>query len=154
MVFNQLSAGYQLYLLHKAGRITAEQAKIVSVSTPYLSPNMGATNQMVVDIVAVGENGNEVRYCVPEQAKVAKASDSLFLYTEIKDLISEVSLIRLQSEGILKSVSHHEQLVSDCKEIEENFDPTIKLKRENDERMSNLEKTLIEIQKQLKTLSK
>lgn len=153
MVFNQLSAGYQLYLLRKAGRITAEQAKVMSVSTPYMSTNVGVA-QMVVDIVAVGDNGNEVRYCVPDSAKVAKASDSLFIYTDINDLIKEVSLIRMQSEGVLKSVSSNEQIVQDCKEIEENFDPVMKAKRENDERMTNLEKTLIEIQKQLKTLSK
>lgn len=152
MTFKELKSGYPIYLLRKGGKVTATIANVISVTQPYMNTKCSVA-QLVVDVV-VSENGAETNYCVPEGSTVAQASADMFLYTDTSSLVSDVSLMRMQSESAIKSVENHKRIVEDCKAIEENFDANKKQKRENEERLSSIEKTLAEIQKQLLKQSK
>ena len=155
LLFKDIKQNYPVYIFNKQ-ELTVTQGKVISVSFPrydnasatQLKPM--ATPNMVVDVV-IEANGSTATYTIPEGLAITYANN-LVLSTEKEGLVNEITALRSTAEQILASVNKQKEIVEKSTSLLEDLDPVSKERRENDQRMTNLEKSVGNMQKMMQEL--
>lgn len=145
LLFKELKPNYPVYIFDKQA-MTVVQGKVTSVSFPRLNNadpmSMTPFNKasMVVD-VAIEADGKNATYSIPEGLAVTY-SNNLVLSTEREGIIHEIQALKSNAENILATVDKQHEIINKASDLLVALDPVSKERMENDQRMSNLEKSV------------
>lgn len=154
-MFSNLSQNSILYVLDLKNNPKILSGPIERVSIPRpryntFNPNM----EMVVDITAT-INGEKRDFKGVPNASIANFGDDMFILAESKDsLNSYVNAMLQNSKSILNSVDKHKELVELYGLALEELNPTLKVNRENDKAISQLQDEISELKDMIKSLTK
>lgn len=142
MLFRDIKPGCILYAFDRAN-VEFKELKVVNVVPPHYDPNFpGATiSDMVVDITVEGE---PKPYSFKERSENASIGN-LVISASIEGALSEVEVLKIQSE---QALSQHEKLESDiekCKKILTDRSPKYKKEQETEQRFSTIESSIGEM---------
>ena len=144
MEFKNLKAGFVVYLLDKAD-MSFSTEKVVDVSLPHIDAKITSTN-MVVDVTT--EN---TTYCMLADANIAYPANKV-IATDKMDILREIDAEMMISEQALAQVPKHEEIVSKCRKLKAELDPTQREKQATEERFNKLEKSMTEMMEMMKKL--
>lgn len=139
MNFKDLKTGATFYILNKED-LELLKATIITVSMPHIENKINSTTQLVVDIT-LNIDGKPTTYVMPEMGTLTYCGNQI-LASDKETLISEIKAIKVQNEQILASVDKATEKVSKCDSLISELDDAFREKKENDERLSNLEKMM------------
>ena len=138
MNLQECKKDYAVYKLVRSGEKRIEQGKVVEISMPHLDHSQPGTMQMVVD--ATLDFGGKVRtYVMPEKSSIIYTPDGEVISADIKTVLQEVEADKARSEEAVKMHDSHVENIKRCNDILEQWNPTLKEKRETDRRISALE---------------
>lgn len=135
MTFKELKQGYPIYVLDK-DKLEVKNAKVQNAAFPRVD-TMNGQRQMVVD-VTVECDGKTATYTMPEDSCVVYANN-LVISTHQQGLIAEVEKMKDEAEQILASVERQEKIVNTADDLLAQLNPTLKEKRETEQRFQQIE---------------
>lgn len=135
MTFKELKQSYPVHILDKEA-LQVRQAKVQSVSFPRVDMVQGQ-RQMVVDIT-VECDSHTATYTMPEDSCVVYAG-SLVLATSPQGLTAEVEKMKAEAEHVLASVERQKQVVASADELLAQLNPSLREKRETEQRFQQIE---------------
>lgn len=135
MTFKELKQGYPIYMLDK-DKLEVKCGKVRENSFPRID-QMNGQRQMVVD-VSVECDGKTATYTMPEDSCVVYANN-LVISTHQQGLTTEVEKMKEEAERILASVDRQEKIVSVADDLLAQLNPTLKEKRETEQRFQKIE---------------
>lgn len=149
MNFSELRNNYPVYVLNKTEMKTA-QGKVINVGSPYFQQanpmQMGMPpqqpTQRMVD-VTIEIEGKTQTYTMSETSAVTCAQvggKELILSTERQGITREVEVMKAQSQEVLDSVEKHKMIIGSCEKILAEWNPEYAEKKQQDQRISGLEK--------------
>ena len=127
-----------MYKLNRTGKKNITQGKVVEVSGTHIDHEHPGSLAMVID-VTLSFDGKQTTYVVPERSAVIYTPTSEVIATDLQPLLQEVSAIKQRSEEAIKAVPEHETTIKECDGILEQWNPSLKEKRETDRRITALE---------------
>lgn len=135
MTFKELKQGYPIYMLDK-DKLEVKCGKVRENSFPRID-QMNGQRQMVVD-VSVECDGKTATYTMPEDSCVVYANN-LVISTHQQGLTTEVEKMKEEAERILASVDRQEKIISVADDLLAQLNPTLKEKRETEQRFQKIE---------------
>lgn len=135
MTFKELKQGYPIYMLDK-DKLEVKYGKVRENSFPRID-QMNGQRQMVVD-VSVECDGKTATYTMPEDSCVVYANN-LVISTHQQGLTTEVEKMKEEAERILASVDRQEKIISVADDLLAQLNPTLKEKRETEQRFQKIE---------------
>jgi len=153
MQFKDLKAGYPVYIFTKGEGLKATTGKVVNVSQPYFpQPQPGQlasmqTAQRVVDVTVESESKTST-YSIPETLSVTYANN-LVLSTDREGILRDVEAMKAQSQEVVNSYDKHKAIIESCDKILEEWNPVFAEKKEQDKRISGIEKEVIGLKNML-----
>lgn len=135
MTFKELKQGYPVHILDKDS-LTVRSGKVQNASFPRIDMAQ-AQRQMVVDIT-VECDGHTATYTMPEDSCVVYAGN-IVLSTHPQGLTAEVEKMKAEAEQILASVERQKQIVASADELLAQLNPTLREKRETEQRFQLIE---------------
>lgn len=135
MTFKELKQGYPIYMLDK-DKLEVKCGKVRENSFPRID-QMNGQRQMVVD-VSVECDGKTATYTMPEDSCVVYANN-LVISTHQQGLTTEVEKMKEEAERILASVDRQEKIVNTADDLLAQLNPTLKEKRETEQRFLKIE---------------
>lgn len=155
MLFKDLKAGYQVYILHKGENIKVNTGKVTAVSPPRFPQTQGnfQAMQMVVD-VTIEEGGTSKTYTTPDSLSVTYAGNELVIATEREGILREIETIKAHNEEELAKVAARKGIVAECEKILTEWNPQFKEKRATEERFAKLETSMTDLKSMLSGLIK
>lgn len=157
-MFKDLRQNQPFYILHKGEEVKLETGNIIAVSPPIMKPPTNFNVQfpqqpeMVVDVkVKIGDSTVSFEK-LPADKTIAdflpngQTPGQKIVVSTSKDLIKqEIEIMVAQSKGVIESVSYHEKVVSNGEEMLRVINPTFAKEKEQEDKISNLEKELKEL---------
>lgn len=135
MTFKELKQGYPIHILDKDS-LTVRTGRVQSVSFP--RPDISqAQRHMVVD-VTVESDAHTATYTMPEDSTTVYAGN-LVLATHPQGLTAEVEKMKSEAEQVLASVDRQKQVVATADELLAQLNPTLREKRETEQRFQQIE---------------
>ncbi len=157
MTFRDLKPGSIVYLMHRPaeGGVVAVTGKVTAVSAPRFPQTKDALHamQMVVD-VTISENGEGRTYTTPDNLTTAYAGDGTVIATTREGIVNEVETIKAQCEEELAKVDSRRRTMEQCDRIIMEWNPELKEKRANEERLCKLESSMTDLKSMLSGLIK
>ena len=161
MNFSELRQNYPVYILNKTD-MTTIQGKVVNVNAPYFQqpnpmqvpmpmPMQQQPTQRVVD-VTIDMQGKTQTFTITETSAITCAQiggKDFILSTDKQGIIREVEVIKSQSEEALSNVDRHKAVINSCDTILSEWNPEFAEKKQQDERISGLEKQVEKMGKML-----
>lgn len=140
MLFKDIKQGNQIYIFDRVNT-EIKTGNVQSVSFPHLSnqPNMG----MVVDIDII-MNDETFKYQMKDSSEIAYVGTTI-ISPNIENILNEVKGVRQQSQDALNLMDKHKQIVEKCSTLLTEYDPQYKERKENEQRLSNIEKSIEEL---------
>lgn len=135
MTFKELKQGYPIYILDK-DKLEVKCGKVRENSFPRID-QMNGQRTMVVD-VSVECDGKTATYTMPEDSCVVYANN-LVISTHQQGLTTEVEKMKEEAERILASVDRQEKIISVADDLLAQLNPTLKEKRETEQRFQKIE---------------
>lgn len=135
-----------MYVLNKHD-MEVKQGNIVSKSFPHIN---NTNVEMVVDIV-VDIDGKNATYVLPETASVAFNGDNV-ITPDISVVLTEIANTKRNSEQVIASVPHHNEIIRKANELAETLDPALREKRVTEDRISSLESSVGNIESKIDQL--
>lgn len=135
MTFKELKQGYPIYMLDK-DKLEVKCGKVRENSFPRIE-QMNGQRTMVVD-VSVECDGKTATYTMPEDSCVVYANN-LVISTHQQGLTTEVEKMKEEAERILASVDRQEKIISVADDLLAQLNPTLKEKRETEQRFQKIE---------------
>ena len=135
MTFKELKQGYPIYMLDK-DKLEVKCGKVRENSFPRID-QMNGQRMMVVD-VSVECDGKTATYTMPEDSCVVYANN-LVISTHQQGLTTEVEKVKEEAERILASVDRQEKIISVADDLLAQLNPTLKEKRETEQRFQKIE---------------
>lgn len=135
MTFKELKQGYPIHMLDK-DKLEVKDGKVQNVSFPRVDTMQGQ-RQMVVD-VTVDCDGKTATYTVPEDSCVVYANN-LVISTHPQGLIAEVEKMKSEAERILASIDRQEDIINIADDLLSKLNPSLKEKRETEQRFQKIE---------------
>ena len=137
-----MKTGYPIFVFDKQ-EVSVAQGKVQNVSIPHLDGHYGSSTEMVVDVTVECE-GNTKSYVFKENTEIGYFNN-MVISTGRDGILREVEAMKLQSEQALSQVEKHQKNVDKCTTILSEFNPTLKEKKEYDERFNKIEKSMSEM---------
>ena len=134
-----------VYKLNRAGKKNIVQGKVVDVSSAHIDHEHPGSLTMVIDVTLCFD-GKQTVYVVQERSAVIYTPTNEVISTDLQQLLQEVSAIKQRSEEAIKAMPEHEQTISECDEILEQWNPSLREKRETDRRITAIEDTIGKLQ--------
>ena len=135
MTFKELKQGYPMHILDKDA-LAVRTGKVLSVSFPRLDMAQ-PKRQMVVDIT-VEADSHTATYTMPEDSSTVYAGN-LVLSTNPQGLTAEVEQMKAEAQRILASVDRQKQVVAKADELLAQLNPSLREKRETEQRFQQIE---------------
>lgn len=110
---------------------------VTQPSVPHYSPNQPV---FMVD-VCIKLDDVEKTYSIPENLSLTYAGDWC-IATECQDLLREVELLDQQAEKSINDVPRLEEIRERCAKLKLDLNPSLKERKENDERIARLESSV------------
>jgi predicted RNase H-like nuclease (RuvC/YqgF family) len=152
-MFSNLSQNSILYIfdLQSSPKILSGPIERVSIPRPKyntFNPNL----EMVVDITAT-INGERREFKGVPNSSIANFGEDSFVLAENRDALNSYINAMLQnSKNILNSVDKHKQRVIDYEEALQELNPEIKVNKENDKAIQNLQEQIKTMQKDMQRM--
>lgn len=127
-------------LIHILDRKTA-QYYTGKVEQPVGAPHFDASNPTLMVDVVINVDGQTRTYSIPENLSATYAGDWC-LSTDTSDLLSELDQMEIQGEKTLQDVPRIEKMLEAIKERKLQLNPSLKEKKEQDDRMMKLENSV------------
>lgn len=151
MLFKDLKSGYPVYLLQRGDNLKVSTGKITAVAPSRFQQSGNSQMSMVTDIT-IDNEGVSRTYEIPDSLSVTYTRDGLVISTDKDGLIREVEAIKTSNEEELLKVDVRKKIVEDCDNILSELNPQIKEKRENEERITNIESSVTDLKGSVKSL--
>lgn len=137
MNFKDLKAGHILYIFNK-DTMSLTKATIVTVSQPHMENKANSITQLVVDIT-VNSDGKPITYVTPDTGSITYCAGNM-ITADKQCLINEIKAIKVQHEQIVNAYESSKEAIEKCDSFISELDDVFREKKENDERLSNLER--------------
>ena len=137
MLFKDIKQGGQLYIFDR-GDITMRVGTVNTVSFPHISAQLNAG--LVIDL-GVTIDGESYQYQVKDVSENAYVGTTM-ISPNVENVLTEVRTLRQQSEEVIRSVDKHKSIIDKCNSLLTDFDPQYKEKQINEQRLSNIEKSI------------
>lgn len=138
MNFREATSGLVLYIFDR-DELTLDTDKIVSIVPPHFDPNLAA-GKMAVDITTTRGK----KYTIDESLTTAYFANCA-ISLDKTSILREIEAYKTTSENILKEIPRHEKIVDECTRLIVDNDPSLKEKRENEERFGKIESSICEL---------
>lgn len=151
MLFKDLKSGFPIYMYDNS-TIEYKQAKVLDVSLPHIDTNNKYSSMaaMVVD-VTVDIDGNKYTYTFKDNTETGYANSKI-ISTDKQNIIREIEASKVQSEEALQKVDYHKNIVDKCTVLLSEMDPSVKEKKQIDDRFNKLESYMSSIDAMLNKL--
>lgn len=151
MLFKDLKSGYPVFSFDR-NTMEVKQGKIINVGVPHIDPTYGHPTEMVVDVTAEFDKQTHT-YTFKDSAEIGY--NGTFVISTGRDaILREVESLKMSAEQSLAQVSQHKTTIEKCSKILEEFNPSFKEKRENEQRLNKLESSLEDIKSMLQNIAK
>ncbi len=144
-MFQNLRTGTPLYVLHK-NELKLEVGEVVSVTPPRPQTIQNYTvgvlppQQTVVDVeVKIGDNTIKIPGLMTTLS-ITDCNNGVVVSDSRDAMLSEVSIIKGNSQKILNSIEQHQEIVKKCDELLQELSPQIKQDAERAKEMETLDK--------------
>lgn len=154
-MFSNLSQNSIIYIFDFNGSPKILSGPVERVTLPRPKYNsFNPSMEMVVDIYAT-INGEKREFKGVPNNSVADFGDDSFILAENKDALnSYLNAMMQNSNSIINSVEKHKKKVVSYKEGIEELNPSIKVNREKDEAIQNLQDQVAELKQLLVKMTK
>lgn len=155
MLFKDLHKGNVVYVLN-TDDLKLTNGKVINVGVPYFdmpspTPNMNMNASRVVD-VTIEINGATNTYKIPENLSVTFANKML-LATEKVAVINEIEGIKNTCNDIVNNYEKSLEKIKICDELISELNPEFKEKKENEEKLANMQSEIREIKQMILKLN-
>lgn len=149
MLFKDIKQGNQIYIFDRVNT-DIKVGNVQTVSFPHLStqPNMG----MVIDLDVI-INNETFKYQMKDSSDVAYVGTTV-ISPNVESILNEVRATRQQSQDIVDSVDKHKVILEKCSTLLVEFDPQYKERKENEQRLSNIEQSILELKNMITNITK
>lgn len=161
MMFQNLRANSQIYILHKDAKPYIEVASVTGVSIPkpkypLTAPPLGQMPQveMVVDLSASINGQNTTFQGLPAGAEIADfgQNGNIVISCSRDAMNSEIASMKQRSLEIINSVTYHQGVIAGCDEMLNSLNPEYAEKARQEQEITELKKqmsSLMEMNRQL-----
>lgn len=161
MMFQNLRANSQIYILHKDAKPYIEVASVTGVSMPkpkypLTAPPLGQMPQveMVVDLSASINGQNTTFQGLPAGAEIADfgQNGNIVISCSRDAMNSEIAAMKQRSQEIINSVSFHQGVIAGCDEMLNSLNPEYAEKVRQEQEIAALKEqmsSLMEMNRQL-----
>lgn len=142
MNFQECPKDCTVYRLTRNGRKSIEQGRFVEASQPHLdraNAQPGSLQMQMVMDVTIDFGGKPITYVTPERTAVIYTPDNGVISTDLHTLLREVEADKARSEEAIKMHDAHVENIKECDALLEQWNPSLKEKRETDRRITALE---------------
>lgn len=151
-MFGSLKSGSLIYILNKGENPSLAFGQVLSVSAPrakvgsQFMPANPLQIEQVVDIsVKVGDDTKTFSN-VSANLNIVDTGNGGYVISDDKNAITnEVERLGAFSQNALDSIPYHKKMVSACKQMLLNLNPSLKKENERDEEIANLRKDFSEM---------
>lgn len=151
-MFGTLRAGSLLYILNKGEEPNLKVGQVLSVTPPRPKVNstMMPLNPMqmeqVIDInVKVGDDTKTFTNVNTALSIVDTGANNYVISDDKQAITNEVEAFGTLSQNALNSVPYHRKVVSACKQMMIDLNPSLQKEADRDTKIGNLEKELAEM---------
>lgn len=151
-MFGTLRAGSLLYILNKGEEPNLKVGQVLSVTPPRPKVNstMMPLNPMqmeqVIDInVKVGDDTKTFSNVNTALSIVDTGANNYVISDDKQAIMNEVEAFGTLSQNALNSVPYHRKVVSACKQMMIDLNPSLQKEADRDTKIGNLEKELAEM---------
>lgn len=151
-MFGTLRAGSLLYILNKGEEPNLKVGQVLSVTPPRPKVNstMMPLNPMqmeqVIDInVKVGDDTKTFSNVNTVLSIVDTGANNYVISDDKQAIMNEVEAFGTLSQNALNSVPYHRKVVSACKQMMIDLNPSLQKEADRDTKIGNLEKELAEM---------
>lgn len=151
-MFGTLRAGSLLYILNKGEEPNLKVGQVLSVTPPRPKVNstMMPLNPMqmeqVIDInVKVGDDTKTFSNVNTALSIVDTGANNYVISDDKQAITNEVEAFGTLSQNALNSVPYHRKVVSACKQMMIDLNPSLQKEADRDTKIGNLEKELAEM---------
>lgn len=161
MMFQNLRANSQIYILHKDAKPYIEVASVTGVSIPkpkypLTAPPLGQMPQveMVVDLSASINGQNTTFQGLPAGAEIADfgQNGNIVISCSRDAMNSEIASMKQRSLEIINSVTYHQGVIAGCDEMLNSLNPEYAEKARQEQEIAALKEqmsSLLEMNRQL-----
>lgn len=151
-MFGTLRAGSLLYILNKGEEPNLKVGQVLSVTPP--RPKVNSTimplnpmqMEQVIDInVKVGDDTKTFSNVNTALSIVDTGANNYVISDDKQAITNEVEAFGTLSQNALNSVPYHRKVVSACKQMMIDLNPSLQKEADRDTKIGNLEKELAEM---------
>lgn len=142
MTFKELKQNFPVFILDK-DHLKLQQGKVVTVSFPRVQAYPSGKTEMVIDL-QIDVDGKSASFVIPENSSITYANN-MVLATDKLLLSNEVEAMKVCAEQALANVDRNKEILKRADEILVQLNPVFKEKKEQDERLSNIESAMSSI---------
>lgn len=147
MLFKDLKQGYPVYILDTQ-EMSFTQGKATQVSFPHTEINkITGRSEMLVD-VTIEANGKTATYAIPDNASITNAGH-LTLSTDKKSLVNDVEAQVSNANQAIAAAEKAKEIIEKAPALLAQLDPTVKEKQESEKRLSDMEKAMVAISRNM-----
>ena len=158
MLFKDLHKGNFVYVLN-TDDLKLTNGKVINVGVPYFdmpSPtpnmsNMSMNASRVVD-VTIEINGATNTYKIPENLSVTFANKML-LSTDKSAVVNEIESIKSTCNDVVNNYERSLEKIKICDNLLSDLNPEFKEKKENEEKLANMQSEISEIKQMILKLN-
>ena len=159
MLFKDLQKNFPVFAIENTSDLRVLQGKVIDVTAPRfddksLQPPFSAANMTMTKVVDVTiEIGDkQMTFVIPDNASSTCTPQNLILLTDRESVVRELNTIKTQAEIALKDADMYRAKLKTCSEVLSEWDTTFKEKKETDERLSNMEESIKQINDSIQKL--
>ena len=142
MLFKDLKNNYPIFIFDR-NDVSVKEGKVVNIGIPHYDLHYNTSTGMVTDVTIKIDDVTKT-YTFKDSSEIGY-SDNLVISPNRDSILREVEVLKDQSEQALKLIDTHKSNVEKCDKILSEFNPAFREKQENEERFSNLEKSVGDI---------
>ena len=157
MLFKDLHKGNVVYVLN-TDELKLSNGKVVNVGVPYFdmpsqvpNMNMNMNASRVVD-VTIEINGATNTYKIPENLSVTFANKML-LSTDKSAVVNEIESIKSICNDVVNNYERSLEKIKICDNLLSDLNPEFKEKKENEEKLANMQSEISEIKQMILKLN-
>lgn len=148
MMFKDLKQGCSVHILDR-DKMEYGIGKVTAVSFPRMDMNaMTGKSSMVVDIT-IDWDGKSAVYVFPENSTISNTKN-LTITPDRQLLVNELEMVKSESQRVLDSVEKHREILEKTDKLLVELNPTLREKKEIDERFDAIAKAIEGMQEVIK----
>ena len=151
MMFQNLRANSQIFILHKEAKPYIEVASVIGVAGPkpkypLTAPPLGQIPQveMVVDLSASINGQNTTFQGLPAGAEIADfgQNGNIVISCSRDAMNSEIASMKQRSQEIINSVAYHQGVIAGCDDMLNSLNPEYAEKAQREQEIVELKKQM------------